>query len=356
MNRADWLYEAKWGVFTHYLASKMQCGAGSRFAPAVSWNECVNCFDVEAYAKAMHEINAGYVVFTLMQASRYLCAPNDTYNKITGAKPGEACSERDLIMELADELLKYNIPLMVYYTADGPYADEEYGRKFGYSSHEKEMVTEDFVKKWSAVLKEYAERYGEKVRGWWIDGSYPFFGYNDDLLKMYKDAARAGNENVIVAFNNGVLQVDINNPEFEHLLEGKTLPYEKMQILTDKAEAGDKEAEKAFSRPGPIRYSIHDDFTAGEENHFWCYPEGRFKDGAQWHILSFLGHENNYGGYFGNAGWGSWGSKYSPEELYQYVRKVNEKGGVVSIDIALFRDGSFDYAQLEILKALKNLR
>lgn len=356
MNKTDWLYERKWGIFNHYLSGKKERCSGSKFAPAVSWNECVNTFNVKEYAKAIHELNAGYVVFTLMQGNEFLCAPSETFNRITGKKPGEACSERDLIGEIADELLKYDIPLIVYYTGDGPYKSEQCGKSFGYYDRTKEVVTKEFVTRWASVLEELAVRYGSKVKGWWIDGCYPFFGYNDDLLGIYKEAARKGNPDAIVAFNNGVTQIDINNPEFEPLLEGKTLPWDKMQILTDKREAGDKEAEKAFIRKGPLRYSVHDDFTAGEENDFWCYPTERFTDGAQWHILSYLGHESTPCGPLDCFGWGNYGSKYSPEQLRNYVKTVNEKGGVVSIDIAIFRDGSLDYAQVEVLKSIKDLR
>jgi hypothetical protein len=38
--------------------------------------------------------------------------------------------------------------------------------------------------------------------------------------------------------------------------------------------------------------------------------------------------------------------------LADYVRKVNERGGVLSIDVPLFRDGSLDRPQWEMLKAV----
>jgi hypothetical protein len=51
----------------------------------------------------------------------------------------------------------------------------------------------------------YALRYRTLVSGWWIDGCYTYFGYNDDLLKPYFDAARAGNGQALVALNHGVM-------------------------------------------------------------------------------------------------------------------------------------------------------
>lgn len=42
-----------------------------------------------------------------MQCERYMCAPNDTYDQITGFKPGEACAERDHIGDLLDALRSF---------------------------------------------------------------------------------------------------------------------------------------------------------------------------------------------------------------------------------------------------------
>ncbi len=36
------------------------------------------------------------------------------------------------------------------------------------------MITEFFSEKWSSVLREYANRYGDRVSAWWIDGRYEF--------------------------------------------------------------------------------------------------------------------------------------------------------------------------------------
>ena len=106
----------------------------------------------------------------------------------------------------------------------------------------------------------------------------------------------------------------------------------------------------------PARYSIHEDFTAGEETEFMkFYPNERFVDGAQWHILSFLGQPSADAGVCGKCGWSRVGSKYSGDELRDYVTAVNKKGGVVSVDIAVFDNGTFDKGQIEVLKALKNI-
>ena len=42
--------------------------------------------------------------------------------------------------------------------------------------------------------------------------------------------------------------------------------------------------------------------------------------------------------------------------MMDYIKKVNEKGGVVSIDTCLYDDGHIDWGQYEILKKLGKLR
>jgi hypothetical protein len=164
----------------------------------------------------------------------------------------------------------------------------------------------DFVKKWASVVEEYGERYKEKVAGWWVDGSYPFIGYDEEMLGVLARALRAGNPKRIIAFNPGV--------------EDRVRPY-----------------------------SRHEDFTTGEQNHFRDQPISRWAKHAQWHILSFLGSGESRIG----AAWAMPGVRYSKADMVDYIFDVNRAGGVVSIDVLLFRDGGLDRSQLEVLKALR---
>lgn len=287
-------------MFVHYLAGLQNDAASVHsLGRETSWDACVHEFDTERFAENMREAGAGYVFFTMMQRSRFLIAPNATFDRLTGYKPGEACSTRDLVGDLSASLSKRGIPLLLYWTGDGPLDDPKAGPALGWSPPN---VTLRYVENWSAVAREYSERYGSKVAGWWVDGSYRFIGYDQAKLEVILRALKAGNPNAIVAFNPGV--------------EDHVRPYTPLE-----------------------------DFTAGEQNQFFDRPVKRWIEGEQWHILSFLGA--------GAQGWGQPGSKYTKAELVDYVHDVNQAGGVVSIDALLFRDGSLDRSQLEILKALR---
>jgi len=288
----DRLHQKKWGVFNHYLPASP---------------ELVATIDTDEIARTLHEIGVGYYFITMMQGNAVLNAPNATFDRIAGTLPGEACSKRDLILDLYESLSKYDIDLYVYYTGDGPYKNEKAGAAFGFVSGH---VSRPFVEKWAAVLEEYALRYGDKVRGWWIDGCYKKeFGYDDELLWLYYGAVKKGNPNAIVAFNDGV--------------------------------------KKLIRREDGLS-----DFTAGEQVDFTVIPEGRFVDGAQWHVLAPLGVSPDP-----NNIWDTWckpGVKRDSAYLRGYIDEVNRNGGVVTIDIWMDWTGGtrFDPAQIEALREM----
>lgn len=297
-HKTDWFRDAGYGVFVHYLEGlQNNPDTVNSLGQRTSWDECVREFDTEAFADQMRQAGAGYVVFTVMQISRHLIAPNATYDAITGYQPGEACSTRDLIEDLYQSLSRRGIPLMLYWTGDGPRADAQAAPAM--KCPPDGQVTEEFVRNWASVVREYGERYGDKVRGWWTDGCYPFIGYDDAKLGILAEALRAGYPDRLVALNVGV--------------EGKV-----------------------------GAYSRHEDYTTGEQNDFHDVPLTRFLEGEQWHILSYLGDW-----------WGGAGTRLGKQQLADYVAAVNAIGGVVSIDVLLYRDGTIDRSQLEVLKPLR---
>ncbi len=299
----DWFQRAGYGVFVHYLEDLQNApGQIHSLGRRTSWDACVHEFDVDRFAGAMVEAGAGYVIFTMHQRTRFLIAPNATFDRLSGYQPGEACATRDLVEDLYQALHRKNIPLMLYWTGDGPRQDPKAGPALGW----KDPVPTDYVQKWASVAREYGERYGEKVAGWWADGCYRFIGYDEEKLAILAAALKAGNPKRIIALNPGV--------------EDKVRPY-----------------------------SRHEDYTCGEQNQFLDQPVSRWVGGEQWHILSFLGSGSSHIG----ATWGMPGVRYSKVDLTDYVADVNRAGGVVSVDVLLYRDGGLDRSQLEVLKALR---
>ena len=300
--------EKKWGVFHHYLYPLFCPEEGE----APSWNDTVNSIDVERLAYRLHKMNAGYYFITLMQGTNHMLAPNATYDAIAGTKPGEACAIRDIPMELSEALAKYDIDLCLYYTGDGPWKEKRILEKFG-SVLPLQPVSEEFVKNWAAVLEEYAVRYGDRVKAWWIDGCYGrpaphrpecAYYYTDELLSYYYDAIKRGNPHAAVAFNDGV----------DYLVH---------------------------------KYYAREEYTAGESRGIReKNPQTGMLDGALHHVLFPLGVSENFAG----GAWACPGVKYRNDHLLQYIKRMNALGGAVTVDVKVEVDGGFDPEQEETLR------
>ena len=319
----DRMMNRKWGIFNHYLYYSEKGYTDYKGENedtirlmAEEWNGQTASFDAEKLARTLHEIGCGYYVITVMQGTRFLLAPNAAYTRITGIAPGEACSCRDLIRDIGEALKPYDIDLFLYYTGDGPHFDKTAGPAMGlYEDYEADIhgkVDRRFVENWAAVLGEYAERYGDLVKGWWVDGCYESLGYNNELLSIYYNAIKKGNPDALAAFNSGTAS-------FVH-------------------PDGDDT---------PIKWYENEGFTCGEDNDFTYVFKNRFTDGAQNHLLIPLGDYRD-----GNicAGWCNTGVRRSKEYVADYIRKNNAAGAVITVDIFVDHRGNFDPAQVEALK------
>jgi hypothetical protein len=294
--RAAWLASAKYGVFIHFL------GGGTK------WQEKVDAFDVEAFAAEVEQAGAAYAFITLGQNSGYICSPNSAYEKYAGYKPNDRCSRRDLPMELAAALAKRKIRMLLYLPSRAPQRDQQAMQGLS-DVDERQPAPQEFTRKWSEVIREWSVRYGDKVSGWWFDGSYNTAGW-DDLKQSFNwttwaTACRAGNPQSILAFNPGT-----------------KLP-KAFQALTEQQ-----------------------DYTAGEQNKLGTTPQTNpSPKGVQWHLLTYLGS--------------SWGkvkpegaTRFTDKEIIDAIRTINEQGGVVSLDVA-HANGRINPEHLRQLIALK---
>lgn len=315
MNAQDRMMNSRWGIFNHYLygSDKLHTDIADM---AAEWNEFVDSFDTKRLAETLHEMKAGYYIITVMQGTRFMLAPNKAYSEITGIAPGMACAKRDLIRDIGEALKEYDIDLYLYYTGDGPHFDTVAGPAMGlyedYQAGIHGKVTESFVRNWASVMEEYAVRYGDLIKGWWVDGCYASLGYNNELLTIYYDAMRKGNPDILCAFNSGTASF-VN------------------------ADGSDK----------PNKWFEHESFTCGEDNDFNYIFTERFTNGAQNHMLIPFGDYRD-----GNICWGwcNTGVRRDKDFVAEFIRKNNEAGAVITIDIFVDHSGGFDSEQVEALK------
>lgn len=297
----DKLLKKKFGVFTHFIY---------RGHNISDWNRAVEEFDVPSLADSLKQAGAGWHFLTLMQGTKHLCAPNATYDSLAGTQPGEACSLRDLPADLLKAYEGTDIALGLYYTADGPFRDPVIGPRIGYAEPRDTPVTPQFTENWTAVLREYSLRYKDAIPLWWIDGCYSkrHCFYTAETLLPYADAVKAGNPRALYAMNNGVndrLQADY--------------PCETM--------------------------------TAGEFNsfEFEFLPKERYTNGIQTHILAPIGMNSNP-----YDRWCKPGVQHTKEHMAEFVRRANQAGCLVTIDVGIDAQGHICPEQLDVLKYIRD--
>lgn len=288
-----WFSRSKYGVFIHFLP----CGKEGL--------KQVEQFDARAFAHQLQEVGAGYLVLTLGHNSGYFNSPNAAYDKQTGYAAGERCATRDLPLDLYEVLHPTGIRLMLYLPCQAPNGDPRAQKAFGLPQGAQDQPIDlAFAEKWSQVIQEWSERYGEKVAGWWFDGGYEHIHFNDAIATRYAAAVKHGNPDAIVTFNPGVKVV---------------------------------------------RWTKAEDYTAGELNEpFQVIPVERWLDGSQWHALTFLGDF-----------WGRRNTRFTDDQWVDWARKVTARQGVLTLDMGPNYDaavgpvGQLAEAQVKQVRAIK---
>lgn len=261
-NKIEWFHQAKYGIFFHFLS-------GGEWTPE-SWNAWVDAVDVEKVADQAKEVGAGYFIVTLGQNQIYSCAPNPVIEQ----NWGPYTSKRDLPMDLYKALQKRGIPMMLYLATD----------------HFHMMPPPDSLKgdagfaKWVEVAEWYSNHYGDKCKGWWVDGLTDFTpGYCQDI----HNALKAGNKEALVASGQYELS------EFVH---GHCQP--------------DWERQHKVVKPFYGRWDP--DF------------------GIQWHVFQYIG-----------TTWGEASIAMDDDELVEYAVDVIKGGGVFTFDLGTFDEECF---------------
>jgi hypothetical protein len=301
-DRARWMTEARFGVMTHYLAD-WQAQVHHLDMSVERWNQLVDGFDVERMARQLESVGAGFYQISIGQNSGYYLAPNAAYDRLTRIQPSK-CSRRDLVADLYEALHKRGIRLMVYLPSGAPAQDRTADAALEWRNGP--LPNREFQAAWEQIIREWSERWGRKVSGWWFDGCYfPNSMYRSPKppnFDSFAAAARSGNPDAALAFNPGVVY--------------------RMLSLTPS-----------------------EDFTAGEIDKpdlvtIRRAADGKI-DGVQIHMLSYLGET-----------WGKGMPRFTTDQVISYTRKVRDAGGAVTWDVPVELDGTIAHPFLDQLSAL----
>ena len=311
MDRQQYLNQKRWGIFTHYLAVPAGDGTGD-CCSAEDWNDRINHFQPDLLAEQLSKTGADYFCITIGQNSGHYLSPNPVYDRLTDITPSK-CSQRDLINDIADALSPYGIDLWVYLPSGAPCAEMQAVQKLEWESdHTKELGPDgsptagkrlaSFQRKWESVIREWSLRWGDKVKGWWIDGCYfpedMYYFPEEPNFYSLASALRAGNPDAVVAFNRGL-----------------DFPFSTM--------------------------CEYDDFTAGEIGEQLPIPSDQDLqklNGKRLHGFSYLGDT-----------WGSGSPRFPDELAIGYSKLILQKGGMMTWDIPLKKNGEIPDAFLKQL-------
>ena len=337
--RADWM-TGKYGVMVHYLLP----GPAPEKGPFLTdINAVAERFDVQRLLEQFRQTGAEWFVFTIGQNTGFYACPSKTIDRLCG--PGH-CTERDLVLEIArgvHAMGKRFMPCEVN-------VNTTMHEGFAWDKHEGTDQAE-FQRRYTGLVREWSEHLGTLLDGWWFDGCYTWGAFHNSHMNwpLWHDAARAGNPNRVVTFNDSSFCCGIESPiHIEHdYTSGET------ETLID----------------GCIRF--------GREKNAKAYlPSARFVPGTrcQWHSLIPIDCYWAHGAFtteMAKQGWVQ-GLPYRPvpadyrgpmeepiyrdEELGRFLKSATDVGGAVTFNIGIYQEGTLAPLSVEQLARIAGRR
>jgi hypothetical protein len=305
---------ASYGMMVHWIAPGPAPEGGEWIQDL---NRAVNRFDLDRFMSQFSESGADWLIFTIGQNTACYASPNRHLDRWAG--PGH-CSERDLVLEIA-ERVHHRGKRFIGYLPSEVNAPTALHSAFAWNPKDQS----EFQKRYTEFIREYAERYGKRLSGWWFDGCYTWDVFPNSTYDwpLWTDAARAGNPDAAVAFNDGSFCI------------GKTRPVTSYQDYLS--------GEVSALREGKI--------CLGDKNAPQYLPKSRFVEGTecQWHALvpidCFWGH---------SVPGPMEPPKYSDEDLFGFVKNCKAVGGAVTLNVGIYQEGPIGEKTLAQLRRLSD--
>jgi hypothetical protein len=251
-HRADWMPNGSFGVMTHWLAPGPAREKGEYVRDL---DRAVDGFDLERFIQDFHRTGADWLIFTIGQNTSYYAGPNTVLDRLAGSGH---CSKRDLVLEIAQRLHGLGKRFIAYLPSEVN-APKDLHAPFAWNPKDQS----EFQKRYTAFIREYSLRFAKILDGWWFDGCYTWDVFPNSTYDwpLWFAAARAGNPEAAVAFNDGSFCIGITKPvaPLQDYLSGE------VDVLIG----------------GKIR-------LGRQPNAPLCLPTSQFAEGTacQWHALS----------------------------------------------------------------------
>jgi len=200
----DWFAACTYGVGFHWTAKTVP-----RSGPAVTFQKAVEQFNLPSFVDTIAEMDADYVLLTCTHALQMLPAPNPVIESIL---PGRTC-HRDLIQEMAVQLKKRGIDLILYYNHSCNQSDDpSWEQAVGYHDPDKNRLADNLCE----IIAWMGQHYKNLIKAWWFDSPYsldpsgPYSSVSTDMTNFrfpwerFTAAAKSGYAPRLVTYNAGV--------------------------------------------------------------------------------------------------------------------------------------------------------
>lgn len=292
-HRAAWLSEASYGLMVHYLISPP---GDTPEAQTAEFNRLVSVFDLDAFVAQFQSTGADWLIFTIGQNEGYYCSPNQWLDdRLSGHT-----SERDLILEIATRLRALGKRFIAYLPCEANFQLPQIQAAFAWNPADQG----EFQRRYQQFVRAYAEKLGASCDGWWFDGCYAWEPFHNSLYDWpnWFAAARAGNPNAIVCFNDGAFCINNVRP---------VTPLEDYHA-------------------GEVHQLVNGRIKLGHEPDSPLYlPDSQFIDGVQWHALVPVDST-----FEGGASY-----HYTDAELIGFVKACKSVRGAVTLNLPIGLDG-----------------
>lgn len=287
-----WMNKTGYGVMFHWTSQSVQPDGSIK-----KYKDAVNDFDVEQFSNMVEETGAGYVMFTIGHAESYCPAPIASWEKVHHGQT----TKRDLIEEIADALNKKGVELIVY--INGP---------LGFNLNVKEIPTEIekrvFVTNFKNILNEMGLRYKDKIAGYWFDSWYQIFEKFPEVpFEEFNKAAKTGYKDRIISLNSWIYPAVTPRQD-----------YWAGEVASPIAVP-----ENGYMKNGPVPDLPYQALLIMEP--YWVQQKAEMPT-----------------------------PRFTSTGLSEYIQNCQKNGGMVTINLGIYQDGTVGERALQVMKEVKN--
>ena len=346
--RAEWM-KGRYGLMVHWLAPPFEKPDSEEpISPLpqkgeYKWNlnDAVNGFDLNRFMAEFDQTGAEWLIFTIGQNTGTYASPNFVIDSLVG--PGHT-SQRDLIFEIARAVDQRKKRFIAYLPCEIR-INKTLHKGLEWNSRPGTDQAK-FQENYLEVVQEWSKRLGKYLDGWWFDGCYydrePFLNKYMKWEQWYQ-AARAGNKDAVVTFNDGSFLAGYTKPvkpEHDYTSgESLVLVNSKIRITTKNGDAFFM-PEQAFVEETKCLYHALLPIDG-----YWMHNRRKFPD---WANVPFDFDPSKREGMPPPI--------YSNNELIKFVKDFTNVGGAVTLNVNITQEGYLCHETLTQLKRLYNCK